>query len=324
MKAIQIISRGNAQFIEAPKPTLQAGHAIIKTQCLSLCGSDVRWLHYKPDSHYPSAAGVTGHEVVGVITEIAENDAGINIGDRVLALAPNHQAMAEYYLATIENLIPLDDDIALEDAVQAQQFGTVMYATKELPDVKGKTVAVIGQGSAGLWFNWVLKERGAEKIIALDLKAFRLQLSEQYGATDTIHNADIDLETALKAINDDELPDVIIEAAGEKESIALAVDIVKDNGFILYFGVPRFETMDFPFNKYFSKTLTAKAIVYATREENHASTRRALNLISSGVVDVKPMLTHTFAFKDVLAAYELHHMQDEGAVKIIVDMEKDE
>ena len=34
------------------------------------------------------------------------------------------------------------------------------------------------------------------------------------------------------------------------------------------------------------------------------------------------MITHTFKFDDVLAAYELHRIQDEGAVKIVIDMER--
>ena len=180
---------------------------------------------------------------------------------------------------------------------------------------------MIGQGSAGLWFNTVLKKHGAEKIIVLDLKEYRLQLSEQYGATHTIHNADIDPVEAIKAINDGELADVVIEVAGEKDSIALAVDLVRDNGFILYFGVPRFNTMEFPILDFFFKTITAKAIVHATREENHESTRKALAMITSGEVNVEPMLTHTFTFEQVMEAYDLHKMQDEGAIKIMIDME---
>jgi len=323
MKAIQIVTRGQAEFVEAPKPTLQAGHALIKTQRISLCGSDIRWLHHLPDDGYPTATGVTGHEMVGTIAEIGDNMQGFQVGDSVLALAPNHQAMADYYLAKINNLIKLDGSVSLEQAVQAQQLGTVMYAAKGLPDVTGKTVAVIGQGSAGLWFNTILRERGAGKIIALDLKAYRLGLSETYGATHTIHNADLDPIHELKAINNGNLPDVVVEAAGEKESIALAVDIVQDGGFILYFGVPRFETMDFPFMQYFFKTITARSIVHATREDNHASTRKALQMITSGEVDVTPMLTHTFPFSQVIEAYALHRMQDEGAIKIIIDMEAD-
>ena len=70
MKAVQIIARGQPVFVEAPKPQLRAGHAIIKTLRLSLCGSDVRHIHYLPDGSYPTQAGETGHEMVGVIEAI--------------------------------------------------------------------------------------------------------------------------------------------------------------------------------------------------------------------------------------------------------------
>ena len=111
--------------------------------------------------------------------------------------------------------------------MQAQQFGTVLYAARTLPDVRGKTVAVIGQGSAGLWFNFALQQRGAAKIIALDLKAYRLRHSQDFGATHTIHNAEGSAAEALREINGGDLPDVVIEAAGEPESINLAVEIAR-------------------------------------------------------------------------------------------------
>ncbi len=322
MKAVQIIARSQPVFVETPKPTLKAGHALVKTLRLSLCGSDIRHLHHLPAHRYPLNPGATGHEMVGVIEAIAPEDAGFRAGERVLALAPDHEAMAEYYLAPIDRLLPLADGIPPEYLVQAQQFGTVLYAAKALPDIQGKTAAVIGQGSAGLWFNTALQARGASKIIALDLKAYRLRLSQRYGATHHIHNAAGSPVAALKAINGGQLPDVVVEAAGEADAIALAVEIVRDNGFILYFGVPRYEALRFPFLQYFYKTITAKAMVHASREVGHTSTRQALDWIASGKVDAAPMITHTFAFEEVFAAYELHRLQDEGAVKIIIDMEK--
>ena len=323
MKAVQIIARSQPVFVDAPKPTLQPGTAIIKSLRLSLCGSDVRHLHYLPDDSYPTAIGETGHEMVGIVDAIDPSHNGaLKIGDRVLCLAPDHGAMCEYYRAPIDRLLPLDPDTPLEHAVQAQQFGTVLYAARVLPDLRGKTVAVIGQGSAGLWFNFALKERGAAKIIALDLKAYRLQYSKHFGATHTIHNADGSAAEALRAINGGDLPDVVIEAAGEDDSIRLAIDIARHDGFILLFGVPRFDTMDnFPIFNAFWKTLTLKSMVGTIDDPGHASTRQALNYISTGAVDVGRMVTHTFKFEDVFEAYDLHRIQDEGAVKIVIDME---
>ena len=321
MKAVQIIARSQPVFVNAPVPALRPGHALIKTLRLSLCGSDIRHLHYLPDERYPTEPGDTGHEMVGIIDAIDAPEGDFQVGDHVLALAPDHRAMAEYYLAPVEHLIPIDNAVPLEHSVQAQQLGTVLYAAQSLPDVRGKSVAVIGQGSAGLYFNLALRERGAAKIIALDLKQYRLAYSRRYGATHTLHNANGSPLDAILALNGGTLPDVVVEAAGEEASIALAVDIARDNGFILLFGVPRFEWVRFPYLQFFWKTLSAKAIVHATRDPDHACTRQALEWIRARKVDVASMITHTFKFEDVMQAYELHHLQDEGAVKIVIDME---
>ena len=322
MKAVQIIARSQPVFVDAPRPQLRPGHALIKTLRLSLCGSDIRHLHYLPDHRYPTQPGDTGHEMVGVIDAIDAPEGSFKVGDLVLALAPDHRAMAEYYLAPVDNLLPVDPAVPLEHSVQAQQLGTVLYAAQRLPDVRGQTVAVIGQGSAGLYFNAALRDRGAARIIALDLKAYRLRYSRHFGATHTIHNRDGCVADALRAANDGELPDIVVDAAGEEAAIALAVDIVREDGFILLFGVPRAEWMNFPYLKFFWKTLSAKAIVHATRDPDHACTRQALEWIRSGKIDVARMITHTFAFDQVMDAYELHHLQDEGAVKIVIDMER--
>lgn len=321
MKAVQIVARGQCAFVEAPKPTLQPGSAIVKTRRLALCGSDIRHIHYLPDNRYPSPIGETGHEMVGMVEAIDPANGSVQAGDIVLCLAPDHRAMQEYYRAPIDRLLPFPAGTPLENAVQAQQFGTVLYAAKSLPDLRGKTAAVIGQGSAGLWFNFALKQRGAAKIIGLDLKAYRLAYSKRFGATHTLHNADIATADALRELNGGDPPDVVIEAAGEEASIRLAIEVARENGFILYFGVPRFETMDFPIFQYFWKSLTARSNVGTINEPNHASTRQALQWISDGTVPVADMITHTFKFADVIEAYELHRLQDEGAVKIVIDME---
>ena len=76
--------------------------------------------------------------------------------------------MAEFYLAPIENVLPLPAGKTPEELLMAQQLGTVIYACKKLPSVIGKTAVVIGQASAGLWFDVMLKRLGARRIVALD------------------------------------------------------------------------------------------------------------------------------------------------------------
>ena len=106
MKAVQVVARGKAEFVDVLVPKLRPGHVLVRTQRLSLCGSDIRMLHYAPEEAYPFPPGTTGHEMVGVIEDIDSPGSSLQIGDTVLTLAPNHQAMAECFLAPAEHVIP--------------------------------------------------------------------------------------------------------------------------------------------------------------------------------------------------------------------------
>ncbi len=324
MKAVQIVARGQVEFVEMPKPKIKAGHVLVRTSLLSLCGSDVYMLHYAADDTYPCAPGATGHEMVGVVEAIGEGVSEVEVGDRVLALAPRHLAMCEYYLAASKYVVPLPSNLPLEELLQAQQLGTVLYACQRLPNLNGKNVVVIGQGSAGLWFNFQLRRMGAKRVIAMDLQEYRLKLSEQYGATHTIHNGSLDPVQSVREILEGKLADVVVEAAGDVDSINLTIDLVRKYGEILYFGLPREQGFAYNFEGLFRKCCRVNTVVGSAVEENQTSTRIAIDLIASGQVDAKPLLTHRFAFAEVEKAYETHHARSDGAVKIVIEMPGDQ
>lgn len=320
MRALQVMAPGRAEFIETPLPALRPGHALVRTRLLSLCGSDVQWLHYLDPSRYPLAPGTTGHEVLGEVVAYDAPDLDLPPNQLSLTLIPDHTGMAEYCLVRASDVLPLPPGVPPEHLLQAQQLGTVLYACKQLPNVIGQDVAVIGQGSAGLWFDFMLRRMGARRVIAIDLQAHRLQAGRLYGATDAIHNADADAVAALAQLTDGRMADVVVEAAGEVDSINLAVDLTRAEGFLLNFGAPRAQVTPFHLERFFYKCLTLRAAVGSTRDPGNASTRQALHMIASGEVDAAPLITHRFPFSQALEAYELHAARDEGAIKILIDM----
>lgn len=320
MQAVQVVARGKAKFVQVPVPELRPGHVLVRTQRLSLCGSDIQMLHYAADSSYPFPPGTTGHEMVGVVAAIDAPNSSLRVGDAVLALAPGHRAMAEYYLAPLEHVIPLPADKPIELLLQAQQFGTVLYACQRLPNLIGKTVCVIGQGSAGLFHVFQLRRMGARRVIAMDIDANRLERSRSFGATHIIHNAEVDAAQAIREINAGELVDLVVEAAGEVASINLAIDLVRIGGEILFFGYPRGQVIPFNFDALFHKCCRTQTVVNSSCETNQVSTRIALDLVASGQVDVGQLITHRFAFTDVFDAYELHRMRGDRCLKIVIEM----
>ena len=322
MKALQIFAPNDAQFVDIPKPTPKPGQALIRPVTLSLCASDIWAWQHAPADNYPLSPGSSGHEIVGIIEEINGDLPGFEIGDMTLVIHPALLGMAEYFVADFRNVLPFPAGLPPEHVVQAQQLGTVIYACKQLPNIIGKSVAVIGQGSAGLWWNTMLKRLGARHVIGIDLQAHRVKAGLQFGATHTIHNKSAEPVPSIKEILNGALPDLVVEAAGLNDAINLAFNIVKQDGFVLQFGVPHEQRFIIDYYTQFRKCITLKHIVGAASEPEHASTLEALHLISSGAVDVSPVITHHFPFDQVLQAYDLQRTYDEGAIKIIIDMPK--
>lgn len=320
MRAVQVVAPGQIQFVEIQRPELQPGHVIVRPRYLSLCGSDVHMLYYSHPHEYPFAVGSSGHEMVGVVEAVDAPGSGIAVGDWTLTLSPPQLAMTECFQAPAEHVFVLPPHKAPQLMLQAQQLGTVIYACKRLPNILGKTVAVIGQGSAGLYFDFMLRRMGASKVIGIDLKAARIATATLFGATHTVHNAESDALTAVRELTNGTLADVVIEAAGEPSSINLAPHLVKTYGHLLYFGIPRAQTIQFDFGVLFDKYCHTISNSGAAFEPDHLSTKQALQIIASGEIDVEPLITHTFPFERVLDAYELAHTRGDNCIKILVEI----
>ena len=333
MRAVQIISRGRTKIIQTPVPDVPERQTLVQPLLLSICGSDLRKIYYLPDSAYPLAPGVSGHEVIGRVVSLNHGpknkdseslrcaEGPVKEGDIVLALIPKQEnAMAEYVTTEIENLLPLPTGTPAAHLVLAQQLGTVIYACKLLRDISGKDVVVIGQGSAGLFFNTMLRRLGAKKVVSMDLSETRLSMGRYFGADIAFNNHTADpIETVVREFGP-QLADLVVEAVGEPETINLAPRLVKKGGNLLFFGVPHDPDFTFDFWNWYNACVTSISIRGSGNDPDKSAFFQALELISSGEVMVGPMITHTFTFEEVEKAYELAHTRQDGAGKVLVKM----
>jgi L-iditol 2-dehydrogenase len=320
MRAVQCVAPGEVRFVEAPKPELQPGHALIRTLLLALCGSDVHMVYYAPPEEYPFAVGTTGHEVIGLVEAVDAPGCALQPGDVALVLAPPQTAMAEYYLAPVDDVLVLPPGKPLEQLLMSQQLGTVIFALKRLPGLLGKDVAIIGQGSAGLFWDAMCRRLGAEKVIGLDIISARVAAGLKFGATHTVNNAQEDALKAVERITGGRLADVVVEAAGEAETINLAAHLLKVGGHLMYFGVPRAHHLTFDFWTLFRKYCYTTTSGGSPFEPGRRSFHAALDLIARGEIVVTPMLTHRMTFEQVIQGYELARTREDGAIKIVIEM----
>jgi threonine dehydrogenase-like Zn-dependent dehydrogenase len=320
MRATTVIAPGKVEFLDVPEPTLKPGHALVRPLLLSLCGSDVFVLHYATPDSYPWPVGTTAHEMIGVVEAVDAPGSTIKPGDLALTLAPNHTASVELFLAPIEHVLPLPAGAPLEKLLMAQQLGTVIYGAKRLPSLIGKDVAIVGQGSVGLFFAWMARRMGAERVIGLDLQPARLAVSPRYGVTHTVNNAQVDPLEAVQEITGGRLADVVIEAAGEVDAINLVPHLLKMEGFILFFGVPHAERFVFDYTTFYRKYGYSASVSNAPAEPGCRSFRQALNWIAQGEIDVAPIITHHSTYDHLLETYELAHTKKDGVVKVVIEM----
>ena len=261
-------------------------------------------LHHAADSSYPFPPGTSGHEMVGVVEAVGAGDSPFAVGDRVLSLAPGHKAMCECYLAPFEHVIPLPEGVPMEVLLQAQQLGTVLYASHRLPDVAGKNIAVIGQGSAGLWFNFHLRHLGAKRVAALDIEDFRLERSTSFGATHTINpGSDGDPVAKINELTDGGA-DYAFECIGLPEVIAQSYNAIHKGGKAVVVGVTRADgtvtlpTFMMPFQE---KVLTGS--MYGSGRPS-VDVPRLLQLYRPTRLTLAELVTATYSLDDVNQAFD--------------------
>jgi len=331
MRAASLVGRGKTDIIDTPVPEAPEGQALVQPLLIAICGSDLMKIYHDlvPVEFYPLPPGVSGHEVIARVVSMNpgdEPDPGypwgtVKEGDIVLALVPLvENAMSEYATAKIENLLPLPKGKTHEELILAQQLGTVIYACKRLPNIVGKKAVVIGQGSAGLFFNLMIRRMGAEKIIAVDHSDARLEMGKKFGADIVFNNKDADpVEFVLNEVGA-EGADLVVEAVGEEETYNLLPKLIRKFGYLLYFGVPHKLRFDFDVMTWFRKVPNCIVSVNANEDPGNQCMVQALDMISKGEADVTPMLTHSFNFDEVAKAYELAYTREDGAGKVLVKM----
>lgn len=322
MFAVQILSPGTARFVETPKPGTKKGYALVRPRVVSLCGSDMFNLYYAPADQYPMPVGSTGHEVVATVESVEGTGTEIKEGMTALVLNPSSTGMAEFFITPLDYVIPIPESlISNEEFVQAQQLGTVLYAAKFLStNVLGRTAVIVGQGSAGLYWAWILRRLGARRVIVIDQLAHRLVLPRRYGATDLIDSSRFDPVERVRLLSDGTMADIVVEAAGEEDAVRLAFKLVRNHGEVICFGIPHFQDIAIDYYRFFRKYLNVKCVAGSTDDPGQEVTRQAVELIADGTIDVKPLITHRFSFERVMEAYELHHNRGDGAIKIVVNM----
>ncbi len=352
MKAAIFVEKNRIVLEDKPIPEVGPLDALIRVTTTTICGTDVHILK----GEYPVEKGLTiGHEPVGIIEKLGSAVTGFTEGQRVIAgaITPSGWSnaclcgfcsqdgagtkhgwkpiggwkfgntidgcQAEYVLVpdALANLAPVPDELTDEQVLMCPDIMSTGFAGAENGGIRiGDTVVVFAQGPIGLCATAGAKLMGATTIIAVDAVAARMEMSRQLGATHVINFREVNPVEAVMDLTDGRGVDVSIEALGTQATFEAALRVLRPGGVLSSLGVYSTD-LRIPLDA-FSAGLGETSIKTALCPGGKERMRRMMQVISSGRVDLKPLVTHRFKLDDIEAAYDLFANQRDGVLKVAI------
>lgn len=352
MKAAVFVEPGRIVLDDKPVPDVGPLDALIRVTTTTICGTDVHILK----GEYPVARGLTiGHEPVGIIEKLGSAVSGFTEGQRVIAgaITPSGHsaaclcgcgsqdgagtkhgframggwrfgntidgAQAEYLLVpdAMVNLSPVPDALSDEQVLMCPDIMSTGFSGAESGGVKiGDTVAVFAQGPIGLCATAGAKLMGATRIIAVESVPARQEMARRLGADHVVDFASEDPVEAIFRLTDGRGVDVSIEALGRQATFEAALRVLRPGGTLSSLGVYSSD-LTIPLGA-FSAGLGDNRIVTTLCPGGKERMRRLMDVVATGRVDLRPLVTHRFGLDDIEAAYDLFSNQRDGVLKVAI------
>jgi L-iditol 2-dehydrogenase len=323
MRAAFVPEPGRVEVGDFPVPVAGAdGELVVRMERASICGSDVHAVFDGfHNEQWLGRPGYPGHEGVGEVVE--SRSAHFPAGVRVLTVPAGRTGgcFAEYQLLDEDHVIPLPAGGDPARLLMAQQYGTTLYSMRMFaPDGGGGTAAIIGAGSAGLFFLQQAARLGYENLVVSDLNEQRLAVAGRLGARTLVHAPRESLVDAVLDVTGGAGADLVIEAAGYDALRADAIAAVAVRGTVGFFGFPeKYGMAEFPMYDAFRKIVRIQWAGGTQSEPGLVAFRDAVQHIHEGRIDVDHCLGPVHPLDEVPAALQVARDQGHGAIKLAID-----
>lgn len=311
MWAYQLERPGHLARREAPAETEpREGEVILRVEAGGICGSDLPKFRtgrrFSPNDKV--GPGFPMHEVAGTVVE--SGDPRFAPGDAVCGCVPGQCGLAELVRVPADTVVSVPDGLSMIQAVVVQPLATVFYALDRLPDVRGRSAAVIGLGPIGLLFCHVLQQRGA-RVTGID-PVDRTAVAGTFGVDEVF------VGTVADWVEGSGTPaEICIEAVGHQtNTIPQSIRATAKLGHLYAFGVPDDLEYVLPFREAFDRAITL--YLGTTHEWNGALTQAAAYLAEHR--ELLTMITHVLPPDAVNDAYLLCATAAPDRLKVIIDL----
>jgi len=339
MRQAVMIEPGKIVFREVPEPTYGDDDVLLRIQRIGVCGSDIHVWHGKhPYTSYPV---VQGHEFSARVEEVGKKVSGIKPGMKATARpqvvctvcgpckrgdynicdnlhVEGFQAPGvaqDFFVTTKDKIVPFPDTMTFEDGALVEPVAVAAHSTARAGDLKGHNVVVLGAGTIGNLVAQVVRSRGAKNILITDISDFRLGIAKQCGIMHTSNAAKEKLEMASMRVFGNEGFDVVFEASGAEEALNGAIQNIQKGGRIVVLGVfgdiPKIDM---------STVGDHELSLIGTLMYKHEDYQEAVEFISSGKIQTKPLVTKHMPFEEYNQAYRFIEEQGDKTMKVMIDL----
>ena len=352
MKASVFVEPGRIALDEKPIPEVGPLDALLRVTTTTICGTDVHILK----GEYPVHKGLTvGHEPVGRIEKLGSAVNGYTEGQRVIAgaitpsgysnasLSGFHAqcgsgtrhgwkplggwrfgntidgAQAEFLLVpdAMANLAPVPDGLSDEQVLMCPDIMSTGFGGAESGNICiGDCVAVFAQGPIGLCATAGARLMGATTIIAVESVPERTVMAKRMGADHVIDFRKADPVVEIGKLTAGRGVDVAIEALGLPETFEAALRVLRPGGTLSSLGVYS-NDLRIPLAA-FHAGLGDHKIITTLCPGGKERMRRLMDVVASGRIDTRPLVTHRFTLDDIEKAYELFSHQRDGVLKVAI------
>lgn len=334
---------GKIEFREVAIPSPKPGEVLVKIMKIGVCGSDIHVYHGKhPFTKYPVTQG---HEVSGKIAALGEGVTGFSVGQKVTIepqvfcgkcypcthgkynLCEELKVMgfqttgtaSEYFAVDASKVTALPQTMTYNEGAMIEPLAVTVHAVKRAGDVRGQKIAVLGAGPIGILLAQSAKALGAAQVLITDVSTPRLNLAKACGADFTVNTKEQDFGKALLECFGPDKADVIYDCAGNDVTMGQAIQSARKGSTIILVAV-------------FAGTAHVDLAVLNDHELDlntsmmyrHEDYVDAIRLVGEGKIQLRPLMSRHFAFKDYLAAYEYIDANREATMKVLIDVDESE
>lgn len=312
MRAVRLEGVGRLNTYDEPVPTPSADESLVRVSAVGLCGSDLHWFAQGGiGDAVLSRPLVLGHEFGGTVqggpldgVRVAV-DPAIPCGTCPRCREGNYNlcpqvrfaghgltdgGLRDYVAWPTALLVPVPDHFSDATVALLEPLGVAIHCLDLAHMPFSGAVAVVGCGPIGLMLVQLARANGASSVVAVEPLAHRRLVAAEVGA-DVV----VEPEEASGLAN---RVDVVFEVAGNDEAIAISMSLVRPGGRVVLAGIPDDDRSSFPAGMARRKGLT---IMMARRMKE--TYPRAISLVQRHVIDLGPLVSHSFELGDAAAAF---------------------